>query len=171
MAQFSEILDSLILETTELQEKTQNFNEITKDLTQRVADLNKKMKKKNPDKGVPKNQNQNHLTTDLQEYQTSLDLIMKKHREVVQNKNHKHQKKLNKIISLCDDFENENNHFKKENEYLKEKNKQMTDVLERAANVQDVELNEKIQEIVKLREENRVLRELLEISGYEIKNK
>ncbi|KAJ3430562.1 fgfr1 oncogene partner 2 [Anaeramoeba flamelloides] len=171
MTQFSEILDSLILEATELQEKTQNFNEITKDLTQRVADLNKKMKKNKPDKGVTKNQKQNYLTTDLQEYKTSLDLVMKKHREVIQNKKDKHQKKMNKIIALCDDFENENNHFKKENEYLKEKYKQMTDILEKVANVQDVELNEKIQEIVKLREENRTLRELVEISGYEIKDK
>ncbi|KAJ3451854.1 fgfr1 oncogene partner 2 [Anaeramoeba flamelloides] len=171
MTQFSEILDSLILETTELQEKTQNFNEITKDLTKRVADLNKKMKKNKNDKGFSKIQNKNYLQSDLQEYQTSLDLIMKKHREVVQNKKHKHQKKMDQIIKLCDDLENENNHFKKENEYLKEKYKEMTSVLEKVANVQDVELNEKIQEILKLREENRTLRELVEMSGYEIKDK
>ncbi|KAJ6246622.1 fgfr1 oncogene partner 2 [Anaeramoeba flamelloides] len=173
MIQIEEILDNLVSQTTEIHGTTQTYNTLTDSLIQQMNDICEKVdpkeiksqtKKKEMDqKTNHRNTNEQDLEIDLREYQKSLDLIMHKHRELLESNKNKHKSEIEQYSLKLEKLKEDNTLLKQDNQYLRKNIQGIVKVMKQISEIPDEELNKSMSEISQLKKQNKILRDLLQI--------
>ncbi|KAJ3436822.1 sike family member [Anaeramoeba flamelloides] len=180
MIQIEEILDNLVSQTTEIHGTTQTYNTLTDSLIQQMNDICKKVdpkdnknqteKKELDQKTNHRNTNEQDLEIDLREYQKSLDLIMHRHRELVESNKNKHKSEIENSNLKLEQLKEENTLLKQDNQYLRKNIQEIAKVMKHLSEMPDEELNKSVSEISQLKKQNKALRDLLQIPQNENQN-